>query len=144
MVRINLISPKYLTDQHLIAEYNEILMLESYLKKYPLSNKDLKRIPEDYCLGKGHMIFFKDKIDYLKQRHKEIKNEMLNRGFKTNKSFKLKYSCKNQKKNYTPQKKDIEKIKKRLIEKIKLKPDFYRYKKQYKNQEYYYKLIKKA
>jgi len=32
MVKINLIHPRYLTDQHLIAEYNEILMLLAYLR----------------------------------------------------------------------------------------------------------------
>ena len=35
MVRINLIHPKKLADQHLIAEYNEILMLLGHVKKFP-------------------------------------------------------------------------------------------------------------
>ena len=35
MVRVNILNPRSLADQHLIAEYNEILMLISYIKKYP-------------------------------------------------------------------------------------------------------------
>ena len=78
MVRVNLISPKLLSDQHLIAEYNEILMLLGYVRKYP----KLVGIPKDYCLGKGHILFFKDKLGYLKERHELLKKEMRIRGFK--------------------------------------------------------------
>ncbi|MBT3297743.1 hypothetical protein HN385_02370 [archaeon] len=46
MVRINLIQPKYLADQHLIAEYNEILMLLKHVKKHP----KIKNQPENYSL----------------------------------------------------------------------------------------------
>jgi len=77
MVRVNIINPENLSDQHLIAEYNEILMLVSYVKRYP----NLKGIPEKFCLGTGHMKFFKDKIKYIKSRHEKIKKEMKNRGF---------------------------------------------------------------
>ena len=61
MVRINLVHPKKLADQHLIAEYNEILMLIGYVRKYP----PLENIPDSYKLGKGHVKFFKNKLDYL-------------------------------------------------------------------------------
>ncbi len=80
MVRINLINPEKLSDQHLIAEYDEILMLLGYVKKYPT----LEEIPERYCLGKGHIKFFKNKLKYLKKRHELIKKEMVKRGFTTN------------------------------------------------------------
>jgi hypothetical protein len=33
-MRINLINPRYLTDQHLIAEYREILMATKLLDRY--------------------------------------------------------------------------------------------------------------
>ena len=78
MVRVNLISPKKLTDQHLIAEYAEILILADYIKKYP----KLENIPKNFCLGEGHQRFFKNKIKYLKKRHEELKKEMRNRNFK--------------------------------------------------------------
>ncbi len=83
MVRINLINPRYLSDQHLIAEYDEILMLLGYVKKYSILK--LEEIPKKYCFGEGHIKFFKNKLLYLKRRHELIKKEMQNRGFKTNK-----------------------------------------------------------
>ena len=85
MVRINLIEPGKLADQHLIAEYNEILMLLGYVKKYP----EPKDIPEEYTLGKGHIKFFKNKLRYLKNRHETVKKEMVKRGFETNKTINL-------------------------------------------------------
>ena len=57
MVRINIINPKYLSDQHLIAEYLEIIMLVNYTKKHP----KIKDAPKNYALGKGHIKFFKNR-----------------------------------------------------------------------------------
>jgi deoxyribonuclease (pyrimidine dimer) len=124
MVRINLINPRYLTDQHLIAEYLEIIMLISYIKKFQ-NNK--VEIPIEYCLGKGHMLFFKDKVLYLKKRHEQIKEEMSKRGFKTNKKINIKKINKNLLKDYKVKEKDLNIIRKRLIEKINKKPSYYRY-----------------
>jgi len=72
MVRVNLINPGCLADQHLIAEYAEILMLVGYIKKHP--EKD--NIPARYTLKTGHMRFFKDKALYLKKRHEQLIKEM--------------------------------------------------------------------
>ena len=57
MVRINIINPKKLADQHLVAEYNEILMLIGHIKKFPKINNP----PKNYTLDKGHINFFKNK-----------------------------------------------------------------------------------
>jgi deoxyribonuclease (pyrimidine dimer) len=115
MVRINLISPKALADQHLIAEYNEILMLLGYVKKYP-SLSDCK-MPKTYCLGKGHILFFKNKLSYLRKRHELIKKEMLVRGFNPIKTISLKEFPKFLCKDFVSTKKDEQIIKARLIEK---------------------------
>ncbi len=123
MVRINLINPNKLTDQHLIAEYNEILMLIGHIKKFP----KIYSQPKTYTLGKGHINFFKNKIKYLKNRHELIKKEMKKRKFKPTKTIKLSQFKKEQKENWKPKKKDFEIIKKRIISKIKLKPNYYRY-----------------
>jgi deoxyribonuclease (pyrimidine dimer) len=140
MVRINLINPKNLADQHLIAEYNEILMLLGQVDKFPI----IKNQPKQYCLGKGHINFFKDKIKYLKERHELIKKEMKKRGFKTSKTINLNKYTKEYKKNWKPNTKDKEIIKKRIIEKINLKPDYYRYKGEKKPKKYFIDLIKKG
>ncbi|MBU2634407.1 MAG: pyrimidine dimer DNA glycosylase/endonuclease V [Nanoarchaeota archaeon] len=134
MVRINIINPKKLADQHLIAEYNEILKLIGHIKKYPI----IKNQPKNYCLGKGHINFFKDKIKYLKIRHKIIKKEMKKRGFKANKTINLN----KHQNNWKPKQQDYKIIKKRLKEKIKLKPNFYRYYKTKKPVKFFNGLLK--
>lgn len=123
MVRVNLVKPVTLSDQHLIAEYNEILMLIGHVKKYPR----IYLAPKEYKLGEGHINFFKNKIKYLKCRHEIIKKEMKKRGFKTNKTINLNQFKKEQKENWKPKTKDFKTIKKRIISRIKLKPNYYRY-----------------
>ncbi len=140
MVRINLINPKNLVDQHLIAEYNEILMLLGHVNKFPI----IRNQPKEYCLGKGHITFFKDKIKYLKERHELLKKEMLKRGFKTSKTINLNKYPKDYIKGWKPKVKDKEIIKKRLITKINLKPKYYRYKGEKKPKKYFIALIKKG
>jgi deoxyribonuclease (pyrimidine dimer) len=137
MVRINLVNPKKLADQHLIAEYNEILMLIGHTKKFP----KIKNQPKSYCLGSGHITFFKDKLKYLKSRHAIIKKEMKNRGFAPKKTINLAIFPKQLKNNWHPKKQDFKIIKKRLIEKIKLKPYFYTYRKKHKNIEFFIELL---
>jgi len=139
MVRVNLIDPKVLADQHLIAEYDEILMLLGYVKRYP----DADDIPEKYCLGKGHIRFFKDKLLYLKKRHETIKKEMVKRGFRPKKSINLNLFSKSLRNDWKPEKKDKEIIKRRLIEKIGKKPDFYRYYGIRRSRGFFIVLIKK-
>ncbi len=138
MVRINLISPRELADQHLVAEYLEIMMLIGYVKKYP----SVEKIPEEYCLGKGHIKFFKNKLVYLKERHELIKEEMRNRGFATNKNIELRNFNDSLKNNWNPKERDFEIIKERLKWKIKNKPSYYRYYGEKKDFDFFDKLIK--
>lgn len=123
MVRINLISPKKLADQHLIAEYNEILKFFGYVRKHP----HIKYMPETYVLGKGHISFFKNKLVYLKKRHEILKKEMRKRGFKPKKTISLSKFPKELKNDWKPKKTDMETIKKRLTQKLNLKPNYYSY-----------------
>lgn len=73
------VDPKYLVDQHLIAEYRELPMVvgASRYRNWKLGSS----IPKVFNLGIGHLQFFKDKFIYLKRRHEIVKNEMRNRGF---------------------------------------------------------------
>jgi len=137
MVRVNIINPKKLADQHLIAEYNEILMLLGYVKNYP----ENKNIPDNYVLGKGHIKFFKNKLKYLENRHKIIKKEMNMRNFKTNKTINLKYFPEELINNWIPKKEDFEIIIKRIKEKINKKPYFYRYYGEQKPKEFFFNLL---
>jgi deoxyribonuclease (pyrimidine dimer) len=145
MVRINLIQPQFLTDQHLIAEYNEILMLFGYVKKHPYTHfKQLSKIPKNYKLGEGHILFFKDKLRYLKKRHESIKKEMLNRGFKCNKKINSKEYDKKLMNDWKPSILDKRIIKKRIIDKINLKPYYYRYYGENKPKVFFMEMIKNA
>lgn len=138
MVRINLIIPKRLADQHLVAEYNEILMLLGYVRKYPMK----KDIPKDYCLGKGHIKFFKDKLLYLKKRHETLKKEMIGRGFTPTKIIDLNGFPKNLRNDWKPKTADFKIIKARLREKINQKPSYYKYYSQKKNKKFFLDLLK--
>lgn len=125
MVRINIIPPVRLMDQHLIAEYNEILMLFGYVTKYPKLERD--KIPPNYCLGPGHILFFKNKLGYLKNRFEQIKKEMIQRNFHPKKSISLWRFNPKLIRNWSPKEKDIKIITARLIEKVKHKPHYYTY-----------------
>jgi deoxyribonuclease (pyrimidine dimer) len=142
MVRVNIINPKHLADQHLIAEYNEIMMLVDYVRKHPKTNLD--KIPKEYTLGKGHMLFFKDKLRYLEERHLTIISEMKKRNFNVNKKLNLSGINEKLKKTWKPSKKDKEIIKERLIWKVNKKPNFYRYKSEKKPKEFFLNMINKA
>lgn len=142
MVRINIINPKFLADQHLIAEYNEILMLLGYVKKNPELN--IKKIPEKYKLGPGHMLFFKNKLKYLNKRFIIIKKEMTNRGFSNNINLNLNIFNKNLINDWEATNEDKKIIKERIIYKINLKPEYYRYYKEKKPKEFFINIIKNA
>ena len=64
MTRINLVNPKELTDQHLVAEYREIFMVGSSLQRSMKSkswNKTINNIPKEFTLNKGHVTFLYNK-----------------------------------------------------------------------------------
>ena len=85
-MRVNVIHPKYLADQHLVAEYREIKMGPKALSKSLNSKKgiDKNRISPEYTLNTGHTYFFYDKNGFLDRRLKLVIEEMKARGFQTN------------------------------------------------------------
>ena len=85
-MRVNVIHPKYLADQHLVAEYREIKMGPKALSKslYSKNGVDKNRISKEYTLNTGHTYFFYDKNKFLERRLKSVIKEMQFRGFQTN------------------------------------------------------------
>jgi len=80
MSRVNSgINPVFLSDQHLIAESVEITMITGSLKKDKWFIKG--SVPDKFCLGKGHINFFKPKLIYLSNRLDQVNYEMKRRGF---------------------------------------------------------------
>ncbi len=137
MVRINLVDPRTLSDQHLIAEYNEILMLRGYILRHPLLTTRIS----NYRLGKGHILFFKDKVLYLKKRHQLLKEEMKRRSFHPIKFFLLVGIPKKLWKDWKPTQKEIKIIKQRILQRVKEKPLFYRYYGKQRGLIYFKKLL---
>lgn len=81
MTRINSAIPvKYLTDEHLLAEHREIKRLPYYLKR-ACKTSSIKRIPEKFVLGSGHITFFLDKMKFVFERYQKIHEECIARGF---------------------------------------------------------------
>jgi deoxyribonuclease (pyrimidine dimer) len=142
LVRVNLINPESLADQHLVAEYDEILMLLGYVRRYPKVKPG--EIPKEYRLGPGHIKFFKDKILYLKKRHELLKKEMVRRGFKPKRTIRLADFNKRLANDWQPQKKDFEVIRQRLVEKISKKPRHYRHYGEYKGKDFLIRLVRKG
>lgn len=127
MTRINIIPPKELTDQHLVAEYSETLMLRANLDRTLKSKKGFieSKVPEKFTLNKGHCYFFYNKGEYIHKRFESLKREMYKRGFTPihNLSTWPQYL----RKNWRPTERDKSIVRKRIVEKISLKPEWYRY-----------------
>ncbi|WP_443089508.1 pyrimidine dimer DNA glycosylase/endonuclease V [Xenorhabdus sp. Sc-CR9] len=79
MTRINVIPPNELCDQHLLAEHRELTRIPNDIIKR--NGKVTLTTLEAYTLGNGHVIFFRDKLLFLKKRYEVIYQECLNRGF---------------------------------------------------------------
>jgi len=131
MTRINLVPVTELMDQHLIAEYREITMVPAALKKTINSKQGLQRtnIPKYFTLNKGHVTFFYNKGAYLFKRYSQLVKEMKTRGFQPNKEriFPKKIFIENGLfHNWKPSQNDFKIIRKRIEEKIKQRPNWYR------------------
>lgn len=131
MTRINLIPVQELSDQHLMAEYRELPRVFSTVFKHINDNKSPKdfKINETYILGTGHVTFFYDKLAFLKRRHEDLVTECLRRGIKiVNTSIISTVPfpsvwCK----EYTPTDSEIELSRERIVEKLMMKPSWYKY-----------------
>lgn len=80
MTRINLIKPKKLLDQHLMAEYRELPMVMGALKR-SIRAKKFPIISNRYLLNKGHVSFFYNKRDFLEKRFILLIDELRNRNY---------------------------------------------------------------
>jgi len=85
MTRINVVPPKELTRQHLVAEYRELprvfKLAEAWYKR---NHPNYYKLPKDYTLGTGHVKFFYTRLGYLKSRFAALVNEMESRGYSPN------------------------------------------------------------
>lgn len=124
MTRINLVAPSELCDQHLLAEHRELKRIPNMVVKGWRPTD----IPEKFCLGKGHVKFFANKLAWLFTRYYSLHEECLNRGFEV----KLMYPPLTRipdhlYNNYTPTEEDIALSRQRIKEKMPANPRFTKY-----------------
>lgn len=80
MTRINLIPVRQLTNKHLLAEYRELPRVYRLAREW--HNRGCPGgIPETYCLGKGHVRFFYNKLKWVTNRWHKLYRECKRRGF---------------------------------------------------------------
>lgn len=118
MTRINIgINPEVLSNAHLNAEHREIKRIPNTIKSGKAKIKD---IPENFTLGKGHVKFFYNKLQYLKNRYDLIYNECIRRDMNVTSYHSAFLDLPEYLYNdYSPTKNDIDIINQRLIEKDK-------------------------
>lgn len=80
MTRINLVPVKYLYDQHLLAEHRELKRIPNQIRSWSLKPIPSK-IPSSFCLWTWHVLFFTNKLLFLKERYVELRDECRSRGF---------------------------------------------------------------
>ena len=85
MTRINAdIDPKLLKRMHLLAELREITMIPAALSRSLMTSSKLivlSRIPKKFTLNTGHVKFFYNKLEFLKNRFDRLADEMERRGY---------------------------------------------------------------
>lgn len=119
MTRVNVVPPATLADQHLFAEFRELKMVPMSLRRSLLSalrayftgpmvlyhgldllavcaskGDDpvadlLRKLPQVYTLGKGHVSFFYDKGAFLHERYAAVRAELDVRGVNYNQDAEL-------------------------------------------------------
>jgi deoxyribonuclease (pyrimidine dimer) len=62
------LQPSTLSNSHLLAELRELPRVFSYVLKYGVP----KDIPKSYTMGKGHVKFFTNKLNFLLSRWEEL------------------------------------------------------------------------
>ena len=118
------VNPKLIVDQHLVAESTELKMVTGMMRYRINKGQKFGQSPDSFRLGKGHILFFTDKLAYLARRLAYINDEMRSRGFKPGSpdyidpnEFGSVYNH-----DWTPEKVDSDLIRERIIEKLQAKP----------------------
>lgn len=148
MTRINAdLNPKVLTDQHLLAEYNEIGMFFSSLRRSLKSKNGICDIPENFTLNSGHVKFFYNKLSFVIERYHRLIVELKNRGFNLDPNRVIFIDNEFPQELYNNWEMDNKAksiIIDRIIDKINKKPQWYRYYKNYLPSEYFSSILMKG
>ena len=127
MTRINTIPVEELSDQHLFAEWRELPRVISASKK---SNVSGYISSTKYILNTGHVKFFYNKKKWLKKRYAELTIELLSRNFKISQiSVDFSPLDRYHQIEWEPDQNALAISRERISEKIKMKPNWYRWSK---------------
>ncbi len=126
MTRINLVPVEELSDQHLFAEYRELPRMADFYNKTVKREEDISK---KFTLNTGHMTFFLNKSKYLEKRHRRITKELRTRNinFTEREAFSMPVGSRFKQISWDPCSEEIEVSNERIQEKLKQKPDFYRW-----------------
>ncbi len=133
MTRINVVAPADLTDQHLMAEYRELPMVNAALRRTLGSKRGIRKdqIPKRYTLNKGHVTFFYDKGRFLYDRYHSLIDELVSRNFQVYPlARKVEWTMFSDglMSEWNPSAADVSINVERIVERINLKTTWYRYK----------------
>lgn len=87
MTRINVVPVEELTNKHLQGEYHEITRVFGFVRKAQerginkYNFKQKLKVPDEYTLGTGHVLFFYNKLHYILTRYTSLCVEMGRRGY---------------------------------------------------------------
>ena len=85
MTRINVVPVQELSRLHLQGEYKEITRVFALSRKAQFDvMKGKRKLPLEYTLGTGHVLFFYDKLLFICNRYEELCQEMKLRGYNPN------------------------------------------------------------
>lgn len=73
MTRINVVPASELSDKHLGGEFHEISRVFTLARKRGSAHP---KAPVEYTLGKGHVLFFYDKLRFISHRYVSLALEL--------------------------------------------------------------------
>ena len=129
MTRINVVPVGELCNKHLFAEWREMPRLVANLQS-SLNRKTkpftLDEIPKEYKLGSGHVKFFYDKFMFLHDRHRDLTNELIHRGYNlgTTDSSIFATVSKEYYNNYEPTKEALDLNRERIVLRLPANPRY--------------------
>ena len=132
MTRINTIDVNLLSDQHLMAEYRELPMVHGSLRRTLKSANgfQLSKVSPVYTLNAGHVYFWYNKKKFLFDRFNQLINELTFRNYQLNphqRNIDWNVFDSVLQIDWKPTIKDYAVNLERIIERINLKPQFYRW-----------------
>jgi deoxyribonuclease (pyrimidine dimer) len=130
MTRINVVEPEVLTDQHLMAEYRELPMVGSALKRSLRSKNGLPKIPKQYTLNAGHVTYFYTLGKFLERRYQALIVELKHRGYNLDENREVDFDIFKQHNLYndwTPDENALKINVERIKQKIDMKVDWYKH-----------------